>query len=144
MPCTRATCRATPPRTAACGCRSISRGSSTIVSRADGEAYVFRKGIEIGRAPVGGLRGFHGSYVYSALANLDAEGRHDWFATGIVGRDAPNIKELVKQTTVDPQFLANARGLIVPGTTLVLTDAPVNVSTHSGPGFSVLTTAAAR
>ena len=88
-----------------------------------------------------GFEGVAGSYLYSALANIDGEGRHDWFATAIVGNKAPDIKALVKQASVDPQFLANARSLITPGTTLILTDAPVNVSTRSGRGFNILTTA---
>ena len=115
---------------------------SIIVSSADGAAYVYRNGIEIGRAPVGGLRGVAGSYVYSALADADAEGRRDWLSTASVGGRAPNIKDLVKQVSVDQQFLARARALITPGTTLILTDAPVSVSTRSGPGFNILTTAA--
>ena len=114
---------------------------SIIISSADGAAYVYRNGVEIGHAPVSGLQAIAGSYLYSALANIDREGRHDWFATAIVGRKAPDIKALVKQANVDPQFLASARGLITPGTTLILTDAPVNVSTRSGPGFNILTTA---
>lgn len=43
---------------------------------------------------------------------------------------------------MDQQFLASARALITPGTTLILTDAPVSVSTRSGSGFNILTTAA--
>jgi hypothetical protein len=34
-----------------------------------------------------------------------------------------------------PEFLSHARALIIPGTTLVLTDAPVSDRTHSAPGF---------
>jgi len=115
---------------------------SIIVSSADGAAYVYRNGVEIGRAPVGDLRGVTGSYAYSALADVDAEGRRDWLSTAGVGGRAPNIKDLVKQVSVDQQFLASARALITPGTTLILTDAPVSVSTRSGPGFNILTTAA--
>ena len=115
---------------------------SIIVSSADGAVYVYRNGVEIGRAPVRGLQSFKGSYVYSALANVDAEGRHDWLSTAIVGGHAPNIKDVVKQANVDPQFLSGARALITPGTTLILTDAPVNVSTRSASGFNILTTAA--
>ena len=115
---------------------------SIIVSSADGAAYVYRNGIEIGRAPVGGLRGLAGSFVYSALANVDAERRRDWLSTASVGGQAPNIKDLVTRVGVDRQFLASARALITPGATLVLTDAPVSVSTRSGPGFNILTTAA--
>ena len=114
---------------------------SVIVSGADGAAYVYRNGIEIGRAPVGGVRGFTGSYVYSALANVDADGRRDWLSTASVGGRAPNLKDLVKQARVDQQFLANIRALISPGSTLILTDMPVSVSTRSGSGFNILTTA---
>ena len=114
---------------------------SIIISSADGAAYVYRNGIEIGRAPVGALHGVQGSFVYSALTNVDAEGRRDWLSTASVGGNAPNLKDLVKQVSVDPQFLANTRALIMPGTTLILTDTPVSVSTRSGSGFSILTTA---
>ena len=114
---------------------------SIIVSSADGAAYVYRNGVEIGRAPVGGLGGVKGSYVYSALANVDADGRRDWLSTASVGSRAPNIKDLVKRARVDQQFIANARALITPGTTLIVTDAPVSVSTRSGSGFNILTTA---
>jgi hypothetical protein len=115
---------------------------SIIVSSADGVAYVYRNGFEIGRAPFSGLPGFTGTYVYSALENVDAEGRRDWFSTASVGEHAPNIKDLVKQVRVDQPFLASVRALIIPGTTLVLTDSPVSVSTRSDSGFNILTTAA--
>jgi hypothetical protein len=117
---------------------------SIVVSSADGAVYVYRSGVEIGHAPVGGLRDVKGLYVYSALANIDAEGRHDWFSTAVLGSKAPDIKALVKQVSVDPGFLTSVRSLVTPGTTLILTDAPVNVSTRSGPGFGILTTAAVR
>ncbi len=112
------------------------------MSGADGAVYVYREGVEIGRAPVGGLRGFRGSYVYSALADVDAEGRRDWLSTATVaGGRPPNIKDVVKQAKVDPGFLAGLRSLVTPGTNLVLTDAPVAASTRSAPGFAILTTA---
>jgi hypothetical protein len=116
---------------------------SVIVSSADGAVYVYRNGVEIGRAPVGGLRHLSGSHVYSATASVDAAGRRDWLATASVGGRAPNIKTLVQQASVDQQFLAGVRALITSGTTLVLTDAPVSVSTRSGSGFNILTTEAA-
>ncbi len=112
-----------------------------MISSADGAAYVYRNGVEIGRAPVGRLHGIAGSYVFVALANVDAEGRRDWLAVTSVGGTAPVLKDLVKQVRVDPVFLAGTRALVTPGTTLVLTDAPVNTSTRSGTGFNILTTA---
>ena len=117
---------------------------SVIVSTADDAAYVYRNGIEIGRAPVTGLRGVKGSYVYSALADVDGEGRREWLSTAAVGGIAPNIRELVKRVIVDEQFLTDARALISPGATLILTDAPVTTSTRSAPGFEILTTASAQ
>jgi hypothetical protein len=113
---------------------------SVILSAADRAAYVYRNGVEIGRAPVAGLRGFTGSYVYSALTKVDAEGRRDWLSVASVGGRPPDLKAVVKQAGVNPQFVANVRALITPGTTLILTDAPVSVSSRSGSGFNILTT----
>jgi len=78
--------------------------------------------------------------VYSALSSVDSSGRRDWISTASVGGRAANIPELAKRVAIPPDFLANVRALITPGTTLVLTDAPVNPQTHSGRGFSILTT----
>jgi hypothetical protein len=113
---------------------------SIIVSAPDGAAYVYRNGIEIGRSPVGGIGRLSGSHVYSALSSIEPSGRRDWISTASVGGRAPNIQELAKRVAIPPDFLANVRALITPGTTLVLTDAPVNPRTHSGRGFSILAT----
>jgi hypothetical protein len=40
---------------------------------------------------------------------------------------------------MDPTFLANARKLITPGTSLIVTDAPVIATTRSSSGFKILT-----
>ena len=114
---------------------------SIIVSTADGAAYLYRNGVEIGRAPVGGLSDVKGSHVYSALAKVNDDGQRSWLSTASVAGRAPDIKDLMKKASVDQQFIASARALITPGTTLILTDAPVSVSTRSGPGFNILTTA---
>jgi hypothetical protein len=49
------------------------------------------------------------------------------------------IIELSFCTALAPDFLTNVRTLITPGVTLVLTDASVNASTRSTPGFNILT-----
>jgi hypothetical protein len=113
---------------------------SVVVSSADGVAYVYRNGIEIGRASVRGLH-VKGSYVYSALADVDSQGRRSWLSVASVGGNPPNIKALAGQVNLDQQFLANTRALITPGTSLILTDRPVSITTHSGPKLSILTTA---
>jgi L,D-transpeptidase catalytic domain len=115
---------------------------SIIVSAPDGKAYVYRNGVEIGRAPVAGLAAarLSGTYVYSALTTVDSAGRRDWITTASVGKKPPNLKDLASRISIDPSFLQDVRTLITPGTTLVLTNAPVSSQTHSGPGFNILTT----
>jgi hypothetical protein len=114
---------------------------SIILSAPDRKVYVYRNGVEIGRAPVAGLETarISGTYVYSADANTDSSGRRDWISTVSVGRRAPNLKDLQDRISIDSNFLQDVRALINPGTTLVVTDAPVSSQTHSGPGFNILT-----
>lgn len=112
---------------------------SVIVSVADNHAYIFRNGIEIGRAPVSNLERVKGTFAYSALNTTDSNGRREWMSVASSGGRAPNIKNLAAQATVDPEFLANVRSIISPGTSLILTNMPVSNRTHSGSGFSILT-----
>jgi hypothetical protein len=112
---------------------------SVILSSADGAAYVYRNGFEIGRAPVGGLDGFSGSYAFSALATVDSNGRRGWLSVASVGGGPPNLQELASRIAADPGFLSNARALITAGTSLIVTDAPVNADTRSTRDFDILT-----
>jgi hypothetical protein len=114
---------------------------SIIVSARDGTAHVYRNGVEIGRASVGGLstRLVSGTHVFSALATVDSEGRRDWLSSTSVGGRRPNIKDLAKRVTIPPAFRDDVRVLITPGTTLIVTDQPVSERTHSTPGFNILT-----
>src|SRR5262245_19424216 len=113
---------------------------SIILSAADGAAYIYRNGVEIGRSPVAGLEGISGSYAFSALAIVDSSGRREWLSIASVGGGAPNLKELASRITTAPEFLVNARALITPGTSLIVTDAPVNADTRSSSDFNILTT----
>jgi hypothetical protein len=65
------------------------------------------------------------------LATVDSSGRRDWLSIASVGRRVPNLKDLATRISIDPTFLANARKLITPGTSMVVTDAPVNATTRS-------------
>lgn len=119
-----------------------SKGSvSIVVSTADGEIYVYRGGVEIGRAPFGGLHGLTGVYVYYAMPSFDAAGKRNWLSTASIVGQAPKPKDLVNQIAVDPNFLAETRALITTGTTLIVTDAPVSTETPHNAGFDILTTA---
>jgi hypothetical protein len=112
---------------------------SVIVSAADKEGYVYRNGVEIGRAPVGKLGRIRGTHAYSALATVEPDGRRDWLSVGSVGGRTPNVKDLAGRMEVDPDLLAKLRAIITPGTSLIITDMPVNSQTHSRPGFNILT-----
>ena len=103
---------------------------SIVLSAADGAAYIYRNGIEIGRAPVGGLQGVSGSHAFSALEAVDAQGRRGWLSITSVGGATPDVKALADRMKVDAGILANTRALIVPGTSMILTDAPVNTDTQ--------------
>lgn len=117
-------------------------------SLSDSVAYVYRNGVQIGRASFVLNRkktGIRGTHVYSALARVDAQGRRDWLATtSIGGGKAPDVKSLAAVTTIPRQMLEKVRPIIVPGTTLIITDLPVSSQTHSGQDFRILTTDAAR
>jgi hypothetical protein len=116
---------------------------SIILSTADQQVYAYRNGIEIGRAavPSTGLPKGSGSYVYSALDKFDPNGLRDWQSTSSFGSGPPpDIKTLVKQVTIAPEFLEHLRTAVSPGTTLIITDVPVSAQTRSEPGFNILTT----
>ena len=116
---------------------------SIILSTADQQIYAYRNGIEIGRAavPSTGLAQGSGSYVYSALDKFDPNGLRDWTSTSSFGSSqAPDIKTLVKQVTIAPEFLEHLRTAVSPGTTLIITDVHVSAQTRSEPGFNILTT----
>jgi hypothetical protein len=114
---------------------------SIIVSAVDRTIYVYRNGAEIGRAPVTGLETARlaGTYIYSADSTIDSSGRRDWISTASIGRKGPDLKKLEDHILANSSFLQDIRPLIITGTTLVLTNAPVTNQTHSGPGFSILT-----
>lgn len=121
---------------------------SIILSLLDSVAYVYRNGVQIGRSTFGldpRRTGLRGSHVYSALARVDAGGRRDWLAvTSIGGGKPPDIKALVPQTKIPPEFVRKVRPVIAPGTTLILTDLPVSLQTRSQGDFRILTTDTAR
>ena len=84
--------------------------------------------------------GFLGRTFTPRWATVDADGRRNWISTASVGGRAPNLPGLASKLIIAPEFLSQARALITPGTTLILTDAPVSDRTHSAPGFNILTT----
>lgn len=121
------------------------RGAVSIVfSTADRHAYIYRNGVQIGRARFDLGAGVSGSHVYSALATFDSAGQRDWLATTSIGRaKPPNLKALASRLSIAPEFAAQVRAAIAPGSTLIVTDMPVSRQTHSSSGFGIMTADAA-
>ena len=115
-------------------------GPVSIVLSSSGIACIFRNGVEIGRSPLDGLGEVKGTFVYSALAGLDSDGRCKWLPTISTGGLAPDITDLLKRVVMDPIFLTNIRTLITSGTNLILTDAPAKANTPGENGINILTT----
>ena len=113
-------------------------GPVTILfTAADKQVYVYRNGIEIGRAPF--ARGVSGMHVYSALDGADAEGKRKWVRVdGAPAAKDPSFTELATGAGIPAAFISSVRSVVQPGTTMVLTDKPVNGETQSKPGFKIL------
>lgn len=52
----------------------------------------------------------------------------------------PELKALAEFTTIPSEFLAKVREIIVPGSTLILSDLPASSQTRSEQDFRILTT----
>jgi len=100
----------------------------------------YHHGVEIGRAAISGVERLSGTHIYAALGHGGCGWKTQLDSTASVGGRASNLPGLASKLIIAPEFLSHARALITPGTTLILTDAPVSDRTHSAPGFNILTT----
>jgi hypothetical protein len=122
-----------------------------LVGTSDRLVLVIRNGIEIGRARIGvtGEARF-GTQAYVMLAGDSGApspvlpGRHgfNWQSIPLPGYAArPGMSldvDAVRRVAVPPEFAAQVYGQMVPGTTLVLTDAPILPKT-TGESMTVIT-----
>jgi lipoprotein-anchoring transpeptidase ErfK/SrfK len=114
---------------------------SVVYSSADQQLTIYRGGIEIGQAKTGSAGPAVGDRVYVALAQTYPTGFHEWKLLGsLESSPAPDAATLLQQLAIAPAFLADMRQTVIPGTTLVLTDEPVNEKSHAG-GSDILDTA---
>ena len=107
-----------------------------VFTSTDKHVYVYRKGVEIGRADLGGPDAGHpfGNHVYVALAAPAAGGPLPWELLGSGdGSPAPDLPDLAKSLVTPPGFRQKMQTLIKPGTTLVLTDHAANPTRPSNP-----------
>ena len=116
---------------------------SVVYSSADRQVHVYRAGVEIGRADTGNAAPPDvGNRVYAAHAQTAPDGSHQWNLLGsLESSPAPNAADVLHQLNIPPPFRDDMRKTITPGTTLVLTDEPVDRTKPGDPGSDIMDTA---
>ena len=122
--------------------KSPSGPVSVIISSADKTVYVYRNGMEIGRAgmPNSQVVSPLNDRVFSALNGLDAAGHLRWAEVTAAGKDksSESLFTPAQKSGLPTEFLAKAKEVITSGTTLIFTDKSVDPTTQSPPGFQIL------
>jgi hypothetical protein len=116
---------------------------SMLISSVDKTVYVYRNGVQIGRAGIPNSQAVAplDDRVFTALSGTDAEGQLRWVeVTTAADKDksSPNLFETAQKSQLPAEFLAKAKEVITPGTTMIFTDQPVDPTTKSPTGFQIL------
>jgi hypothetical protein len=113
-----------------------------IVSSADKTVYVYRNGVEIGRAGLSDPQVISplNDLVFSALQGTDSDGHLRWAEVTATGesKSSQSIFLAAQKSGLPAAFLAKAKAVITPGTTLIFTDRSVDPTTQSPPNFQIL------
>lgn len=122
--------------------KSLSGPVSVIISSADRTVYVYRNGVEIGRAGIPNAQVVSplNDLVFSALQGTDADGHLRWAEVTSTGesKSNENIFLASQKSGLPTAFLDQAKAVITPGATLIFTDRPVDPTTQSAPNFQIL------
>ena len=104
--------------------------------------YVYRNGVEIGRAGIPNAQVISplNDLVFSALQGTDAEGHLQWAEVTATGesKSSQSIFLAAQKSGLPAAFLDKAKTVITPGATLIFTDRSVDPSTQSPPNFQIL------
>ena len=122
--------------------KSSSGPVALIVSSADKTVYVYRNGVEIGRAGITNAQLLTplNDRVFSALQGTDAGGHVRWIEVTAKGREGASESLFLpaQKSGLPAEFLADARQVIAPGTTIIFTDKPVDPTTQSHKNFQII------
>jgi L,D-transpeptidase catalytic domain len=122
--------------------KSASGPVSLLVSSADKTLYVYRNGIQIGRAGIPNSQAASplNNRVFSVLNGADEQGHLRWMEVTATGKASlsESMFEAAQKSGLSPEFLAKAKEAIIPGATVIFTDKPVDPTTQSAPGFQIL------
>lgn len=106
-----------------------------VISKSDQQALVLRNGVEIGRSRVRVPNGDFETHVMT-LAQAD-RGRTQWVYAGVPGHagEAGKPADMTVLTDADMPagFIAALRNVVGPGTTLLLTEAPLSAGSPGKP-----------
>src|SRR6266550_3225135 len=115
---------------------------SVIVSSADKTVYVYRNGVEIGRAGIPNPQVVSplNDHVFSALQGTDAQGHLQWAEVTATGesKSSKSIFLAAQKSGLPAEFLDKAKAVITPGATIIFSDRPVDPTTQSPPNFQIL------
>jgi L,D-transpeptidase catalytic domain len=113
-----------------------------IVSSADKTVYVYRNGVEIGRAGITNPQVVSplNDRVFSALQGTDANGHLRWVEVTAKGKEGATESLFLpaQKSGLSAEFLADARQVITPGATIIFTDKPVDPTTQSHKNFQIV------
>ncbi len=122
--------------------KSPSGPVSMIVSSADKTVYVYRNGVEIGRAGIPNPQVVSplNDRVFSVLQGIDANGHLRWVQVTAKGKDASSESLFLaaQKSGLPTKFLTEARQVISPGATIIFSDKPVDPTTQSHTGFQIV------
>ena len=122
--------------------KSPSGPVSLIVSSADKTVYVYRNGGEIGRAGIPNAQVVSPlkDRVFSALQGTDAQGHVRWIEVTAAGTEgaSESLFLTAQKSGLPSEFVAKAKTIIAPGTTIIFTNRPVDPTTQSPPNFQIL------
>src|SRR6266566_4568769 len=122
--------------------KSPSGPVALIVSSADKTVYVYRNGVEIGRAGIPNPQVILplNDRVFSALSGMDPEGHLRWVEVTAARKDSSSQSLFLaaQKSRLPPEFVDKAKAVITAGATIIFTDKPVDPTTQSHPGFQIL------
>jgi hypothetical protein len=122
--------------------KSPSGPVSLIVSSADKTVYVYRNGVEIGRAGIPNSQVVSplNDRVFSALQGPDAEGHLRWLEVTAAGKGSSNQSLFLaaQKSGLPTEFVTKAKAVITPGATIIFTDKPVDPTTQSHTAFQIV------
>jgi hypothetical protein len=129
--------------------RSTEGPVTVLLSRPDRTIYVFRNGVQIGKARVIVRRPLEplGDVVFTVLEGVTGKpspviaGKPGlrWMAVGLSDDEQQILREdIYRRVRVPAEFAGNVYPLLKPGTTVVITDLASTRETQSETGFTVM------